>query len=85
MSIPSERHARASDLHVRRWRRLTDAKCHQAFDDTATLCDALIDTLSLTNGRRILQLALDSNTPFTEHSFDVKDGGDRVSVRHVAR
>ncbi len=23
MSIPSERHARASDLHVRRWRRLT--------------------------------------------------------------
>jgi hypothetical protein len=27
----------------------------------------------------------DPNTPFTEHLFDVKDGGDRVSVRHVAR
>ncbi|EOY49418.1 hypothetical protein SLI_4710 [Streptomyces lividans 1326] len=29
--------------------------------------------------------AFDPNTPFTEHLFDVKDGGDRVSVRHVAR
>jgi hypothetical protein len=25
MSIPSERHARVSDPHVRRWRRLTEA------------------------------------------------------------
>jgi hypothetical protein len=25
MSIPSERHARASDLHVRRWRRLNES------------------------------------------------------------
>ncbi|WP_431997613.1 hypothetical protein [Streptomyces fungicidicus] len=56
-----------------------------AFDDTTALCDALVDILSLTNGSRILQPALDANTPFTEHTFDVKDGGDRVSVRHVAR
>ncbi|MFJ9720426.1 hypothetical protein ACIRPQ_31570 [Streptomyces sp. NPDC101213] len=56
-----------------------------AFDDTTALCDVLVDILSLTNGRRLLQPALDANTPFTEHTFDVKDGGDRVSVRHVAR
>ncbi|MET8584014.1 hypothetical protein ABZX39_24520 [Streptomyces collinus] len=55
------------------------------FDDTAALYDALVDILSLTNGRRTLQPALDANTPFTEQTFDVKDGGDRVSVRHVAR